>query len=332
MRDGSMSPPLPLVSIGLPVYNGELRVKRALQSLVEQTYSNIELIVCDDSSTDRTPEICEKFAERYPLIRFIRNEVNLGAHHNFRKTLGLAVGEYFMWADQDDYWDPEFVSTLVVELDRDPRVISAMSAGKVVWPDGRESEIVRLVGSNKPQEHGHLVNAISVVAKRYQDSRRLKNNIFIHGLVRRNAFAAAVNAYPGVFQHERQIVCHLALAGRLVFIDKMLFERTRHQRQLKERRPPTDATVVAKSRPLPKIRYMWGLSVSILRSSIIAWHRKLYLPVILFSYFWTAVVMKHFLKAVGATLQILPTPLYEGLKRQWTQLRSYLFSHTPSDR
>jgi len=319
-----MLPSLPIVSVGLPVYNEEQRIEHALQSLVEQTYPNIEIIVCDDASTDRTPEVCAGFAKKYSFIRFVRNEANLGAHHNFKKTLDMAIGEYFLWADQDDYWDPEFVSTLVAELEKDSEVIGAMCGVSEIWTDGIEGEPLKFSSDNKPQENSHFVNAISVVAGRYKKTIRLKNNLFIHGIVRRSSFKNAIESYPGVFQNERQIVCQLALSGRLVFVDKMLFRRTRHRRPLKERRQSTDARVIAQSKPFPIIRYIYGLTVAILRSSIIPWYRKLYLPILIY-YFWkTQIIMmiKRFPRRIlVAVAQTLPTPVYERLKRQWKRLR-----------
>ena len=74
---------LPEVSIGLPVYNGELFLKKALDSLLNQTYSNFELIISDNNSTDSTQKICQEYAKNDKRICYIHQEKNIGAFSNF---------------------------------------------------------------------------------------------------------------------------------------------------------------------------------------------------------------------------------------------------------
>jgi len=93
---------MPLVSIGLPTYNGLATIERALQSLTNQTYPAIEIIVCDDASDDSTPNVCREFAKSHPFIRFEENLTNLGVYPNMLKTLRLAIGQFVLWADEED--------------------------------------------------------------------------------------------------------------------------------------------------------------------------------------------------------------------------------------
>jgi glycosyltransferase involved in cell wall biosynthesis len=72
----------PLVSIGLPVYNGERFLGAALESIVSQSWADLEVVVSDNASTDRTPEICSAFASRDPRVHYRRNPHNLGAAPN----------------------------------------------------------------------------------------------------------------------------------------------------------------------------------------------------------------------------------------------------------
>ena len=81
----------PRVSIGLPVYNGENYVTEAIGSLLAQTFTDFELIISDNGSTDSTPEICRDFAKRDSRVRYFRHEVNQGAAWNFNRTLELAT-------------------------------------------------------------------------------------------------------------------------------------------------------------------------------------------------------------------------------------------------
>ena len=100
---------IPCVSIGMPVFNGEVYLKAAIDSLLTQTFSDFELIISDNASSDKTKEICEQYAKNDSRIRYIRQEKNLGATMNFKFVLDQAVGEYFMWAAADDIRSSDFI-------------------------------------------------------------------------------------------------------------------------------------------------------------------------------------------------------------------------------
>ncbi len=85
----------PLVSLGLPVYNGEDFVAAALESVAVQTLSDYQLIICDNASTDAAEETCRRCATSDNRIQYIRNPVNLGAGPNFNLTFKYATGRYF---------------------------------------------------------------------------------------------------------------------------------------------------------------------------------------------------------------------------------------------
>ncbi len=114
-----------LVSIGMPVYNDEKFLATALDSLLDQSYSNFEIIISDDCSTDGSASICKKYAEKDRRIKYIRQEINLGISHNMEFLLHEATGEYFMWAANDDIWHSDFIRTLKNTLDQNQKVILA---------------------------------------------------------------------------------------------------------------------------------------------------------------------------------------------------------------
>ncbi len=101
---------MPLVSIALCTYNGEKYLKEQLDSLVNQTYSNIEIVAVDDCSTDSTTDILRNYATRYSFIKVFRNNINLGLVKNFEKALTLCSGSLIALSDQDDIWDPDKIS------------------------------------------------------------------------------------------------------------------------------------------------------------------------------------------------------------------------------
>lgn len=101
------------VSIGMPVYNGEPFIREALDSLLAQTFTDFELIISDNASTDSTEAICLKYAERDTRIKYIRQTKNIGPLPNFKFVLDEAVGEYFMWAAADDRRSPDCIETYI---------------------------------------------------------------------------------------------------------------------------------------------------------------------------------------------------------------------------
>jgi len=115
----------PLVSIGMPVYNGEPHIRQALDSLLAQDYENFELIISDNASTDRTQEICLSYAARDKRIQYYRNQTNMGIAWNFIRVLELSSGEYFMWAAHDDYWDPLYLHSCIRAFDASEAIVLA---------------------------------------------------------------------------------------------------------------------------------------------------------------------------------------------------------------
>lgn len=113
---------LPLVSVGLPTLERAEILPRALESLLAQTYPNLEIMISDNFSGDETPFICDEYARRHSAVRFKRQTERVPAMANFRTALQLTSGKYFMWASDDDHWDPRFVQVLVDGLEADPNL------------------------------------------------------------------------------------------------------------------------------------------------------------------------------------------------------------------
>jgi glycosyltransferase involved in cell wall biosynthesis len=108
-----MSNSQPLVSIALCTYNGAAYLSAQLYTLVNQTYTNIEIIAVDDQSTDDTLIILNQYAGKYPNIKVYRNEQNLGYIKNYEKAILLATGDLIAPADQDDIWELNKIALMV---------------------------------------------------------------------------------------------------------------------------------------------------------------------------------------------------------------------------
>ena len=106
----------PLVSIGLPVYNGGDYLRQTVEDLLAQSYTNFELIISDNASTDETEAICRQVAAQDSRIRYVRQPGNLGGAPNHNITYALARGEYFKWVGHDDRHAPTYLEACVKPL------------------------------------------------------------------------------------------------------------------------------------------------------------------------------------------------------------------------
>lgn len=113
----------PLVSIGLPVYNGEKYISESIESIINQTFEDFELIISDNSSIDRTEEICREFSDQDPRIRYYRNDKNIGLALNHNRTFELAKGKYFKWMHYDDLISSDYLEKCVKALNELPSVV-----------------------------------------------------------------------------------------------------------------------------------------------------------------------------------------------------------------
>jgi glycosyltransferase involved in cell wall biosynthesis len=130
----------PCVSIGIPVYNGEKYLREGLDSLLQQTFTDFEIIISDNASTDSTEQICQEYAQRDRRIKYYRNETNLGPTANYAKLTELAQGDYFKWHNYDDTCAPEFLARCVEVLNQHPDVILCHTRMNCIDSQGQVTE------------------------------------------------------------------------------------------------------------------------------------------------------------------------------------------------
>ena len=126
----------PLVSIGLPVRNGERYLGEAVRSVLDQDYGRLELVISDNASDDGTEEICRQFARSDARVRYHRQSQDIGLVANFNAVLHLARGTYFNWMGDDDWLTPTYVRRCVEVLDDDAALILVTTQQGHVGPDG----------------------------------------------------------------------------------------------------------------------------------------------------------------------------------------------------
>ena len=213
-----MSHHRPRISIGLPVYNGERFLEEALVSLLAQTYSDFELIISDNASTDQTEVICEAYAAKDRRIRYHRNKKNIGLGGNFNRVFELSIGEYFKWANADDLFKPHYLVRCVDVLDSDPTVV--LTYAKTTFID----ETGKPLDKNDPgwdlrseAAHERLRYVIS--------SGHWVNSLY--GLIRANALSKThlIPSYPG---GDYRVLGELSLLGKFHEIPEYLFLRRFH--------------------------------------------------------------------------------------------------------
>ena len=122
----------PLVSIGMPVRNGQKYIREALDSLLAQTLTDLEIVICDNNSTDTTEAICREYQARDSRVRYFRNERDLGPAGNHNRCFAHSTGFYFKWHAHDDLCEPTYLEKCVAVLERDSTVANCHSFTKVV--------------------------------------------------------------------------------------------------------------------------------------------------------------------------------------------------------
>lgn len=209
----------PLVTVGLPTYNGAVYLARSLDSLLAQDYQNFELVISDNASTDATGSIARAYAERYERIRYVRQPSNLGAAANFTFVLAAASGPYFMWASDHDLWDPGFISRCVAALEANPAAVLAYPQTMLI--DESDAPIEEM------DDQIDVEQASALARYKHLIWRLILCNM-IYGVGRRDAMAAT-GGFPDVFGPDHVVLARMALQGPILRVGGHLFLRRRNR-------------------------------------------------------------------------------------------------------
>ncbi len=213
---------LPLVSVGVPVYNGAEFLAEALQSVLAQDYPNLELIVCDNASEDETEAICRRIAASDNRVNYLRNPANIGLVPNFRRTLDEARGRYFSWLAHDDVMsDPAYLRTLVSYLELYPDVVACATA-------------FRLLNSQFGIA-GDVIEFPELIPERWPASMQVFfrwphgwEGLIVYGVLRTAALRQVTlperthRGRPHIFWWETEVLTSLCRMGRIVVLPEAL--------------------------------------------------------------------------------------------------------------
>ena len=212
---------VPVVSIGLPVFNGENYLRQSIQSILDQTFQDFELIISDNCSTDGTEDICREFAGKSDKIRYYRQSENVGASANFDFTYLQARGKYFKWQGHDDYAYPEFLEKCLERLREDPDAVLCQSHVAVVdsHDDLIEVEAHETRGTNSDDPIKRFAGRLS--NPRCTEIFAVFPTAILKDTERLGAFASS----------DRCLLSQLALKGRFLDVPEVLFAFRIHPEQ-----------------------------------------------------------------------------------------------------
>ncbi len=207
----------PLVSVGLPVYNGEEFLQEAIDSILSQDFTDFELIISDNGSTDATPRICAEYEKSDPRVRYYPMEYNFGAIRNFARVLSISNAPFFTWVAHDDLHHREFLTKCLNKITEDPSIALVYPTTEMMSKDNKSQGLARdpfRADQEEPVER----------------FRQLIWNLgwcnMFHGVFRtktlRKTRAINKHLYRAA---DNLLLAETALLGKIVQIDDVLFTR-----------------------------------------------------------------------------------------------------------
>jgi hypothetical protein len=247
--DGQGAPPL--LSIGVPVYNGERYLAEALESALGQEYPSLEVLISDNASTDSTAEICRRF-EGDPRISYSRAAETVDPISNFARVLGMARGEYFTWLAHDDLLtSTAYAAGMVEALEANPDAVLAASALTLFRDDDAAARSVvryeRVASGSWPRARRGLF--------RWPPGEW---ETLVYGVFRRQALQRRLAADPSF----RLPLQRLAFEGRFAIVPADLRAFRLHQGSLARQRGERSELELL----IRGLRYKWRLLVAALRA------------------------------------------------------------------
>ena len=213
----------PIVSIGLPVYNGEDFLKYALDSLLSQTFRDFELIISDNASTDNTPKICQEYVLRDKRIRYIRQNNNMGALWNFNFVLKQSNKEYFIWVSSDDKLHPEFLEKNIDILEKNKNVVC--SIGDVIYSDVVNYEFKSNNETKKTFRQRYVKSTYGTYESKVRTYLKFFQASMMYGLYRRDKLQKSITINKIFLAFDLTIILNVLKYGDFHVIDENLLHR-----------------------------------------------------------------------------------------------------------
>jgi glycosyltransferase involved in cell wall biosynthesis len=221
LGDVPMSQRIPALSVGLAVRNGQKTLGRCVESILSQDFADLELVICDNVSDDRTVAMLEEYARSDARVRLSVNETNVGIHENMWRVLNASRGTYFRWISVDDWLEPKCLSTCVRALESRPDAVGVTTWFTIHIADGsiryEEYRGEFPVSADPARRFERMLWFFHAGDAKYDP---------IYGVYRRNRLARTL----GLRASERTdwlLTAELALSGPIIHVQERLAHRTR---------------------------------------------------------------------------------------------------------
>lgn len=205
----------PVLTIGLVVFNGADHLRKALDSLLAQDFTDYELHIFDNGSTDDTFQICLEYVARDERVFYHRSEENVGPVANFNRAYAVRHSKYFMFAPDDDTREPSFLSKCVRALDENPQAVLSFTYFDTITPGGQCDSVV---------DDELETTALDVRARFRHVVTHIGWCSTIFGVMRSNAIDRP-NLFLNIPAPDTVVLFQLALVGSFVKVRETLYHR-----------------------------------------------------------------------------------------------------------
>ena len=210
------------ITLAMPVFNGSNFIRNALDSILEQDFTNFELIVTDNASEDDTAAIVAEYAAKDPRAKLVRNKKNIGAAANYNLGFEKASGKYLKWCAHDDCLSPNFLSRCLEVLKANPDTSLAFAETLGITP---KHEIVKIEGEQTPA----LLSDDPAV--RFKQAIELSGTCFpIFGLFRKDLLARST-LHRAYYSSDRALLAEMAILGKFRRVDDAIFYNREHEQR-----------------------------------------------------------------------------------------------------
>ena len=220
----------PLISIALCTYNGEKYITEQLDSIIAQTYKNLEIIIVDDASADATVSIVKEYAKSDNRIKLHQNDRNLGYNKNFERAIGLTIGDYISISDQDDIW----------ELDKTELLLENIKDNWLVFSNSQFVSANGTPGNN-------ILNNFSVEGKDYRMAL-FSNYAAGHSMLFKREFINQFLPFPDEGFYDWWMMFIALYHHKIVYVDRVLTKYRKHSGSVMQKILKSDKE---------KLKYVW---------------------------------------------------------------------------
>lgn len=218
------------ISIGIPIFNGEKFLKKRMETILSQTFTDYEIIISNNASTDNTLSICEEFVKKDSRIKIFNQREKISLEENFAFVLDKSKSEYFVWAAVDDLWDESFLQKNFNALNNNSKLVC--SSGKVLRYGSQEINLViepndsflKILYKKIRNQFRPFYNLSfsGEYVKKASKCLKYNNMLFLYGLFRTEIIKKCVINYP--IHSSDLIMCLKVLEfGDVEILDEVLW-------------------------------------------------------------------------------------------------------------